>query len=247
MPRHNFIIMSLILWASIVLNLDLANWLNHIILSSLGSLIMVNQNNSPNLTKNVAIADDKNLMTLTQYLKDAQAGHKRSIPPLEQWQPKQCGMMDLKIKANGEWWHEGQRLKRQAMIELFASVLWKEHGKFYLKTPVEQIEIEVEDEALFINQVDRVEIESKNYIQFTTTTQDIIMMDAEHAIFMRDYALSDGQIESRPYVPIRFGLNALIQRSAFYHLIEMGTLVENAQGNAILALQSGDFCLQLEC
>ncbi|MGB8483189.1 MAG: DUF1285 domain-containing protein [Acinetobacter bohemicus] len=206
---------------------------------------MINQNNSPNPTKEVAIADDKNLMGIAQYLKDAQTGHKRSIPPLEQFTPKHCGTMDLKVKANGEWWHEGQLIKRQALIDLFSSVLWKEQGKFYLKTPVEQIEIEVEDEPLSVNQVGRVEIDGKNYIQLSTTTQDIVIVDAEHSIFMRDYVTHDGSVELRPYVHVRFGINALIQRAAFFHLIEMGQLLENEQGDTILSLQSGDFYLQL--
>ena len=55
---------------------------------------MINQNNSPNPTKKVAIPDDKNLKGIAQYLKDAQAGHKRSIPPLDQFNPKHCGTMD---------------------------------------------------------------------------------------------------------------------------------------------------------
>ncbi|WP_407306235.1 DUF1285 domain-containing protein [Acinetobacter sp.] len=201
---------------------------------------MANQNNAPNQTKNVAIPDDKNLMGITQYLKDAQVGHKRSIPPLEQFHPKHCGTMDLKVKANGEWWHEGQLIKRQAMIDLFSTVLWKEDGKFYLKTPVEQIEIEVEDEPLLVNQVDQVEIGGNKYIQFTTTTQDVVIVDREHPIFMREYS---GEL--RPYVHIRFGINALIQRSAFFHLIEMGELLENDKNETILNLQSGDFHLQL--
>ena len=240
MPRHNFIIMSFILWASIVLKLDLANWLNHIIFPSAGVFRMANQNNAPNQTKNVTIPDDKNLMGITQYLKDAQTGHKRSIPPLDQFNPKHCGAMDLKIKANGEWWHEGQLIKRQALIDLFSTVLWKEDGKFYLKTPVEKIEIEVEDEPLFVNQVDRVEIEGKSYIQLSTTTQDVVIVDQEHPVFMREYS---GEL--RPYVYVRFGINALIQRSAFFHLIEMGELLENDKNETILSLQSGDFHLQL--
>lgn len=40
------------------------------------------------------------------------------------------------------------------MIELFVMVFWKEEDKFYFKIFVEQIEIEVEDEFLFVNQVD---------------------------------------------------------------------------------------------
>lgn len=114
---------------------------------------MKHDDNSIKPTENVATADNKNLMHIAQYIKTGQSGHKRSIPPLEQWHPKHCGAMDLLVKANGEWWHEGQLIKRQALVDLFSSVLWKEQGKFYLKTPVEQIEIQVEDEPLFINQV----------------------------------------------------------------------------------------------
>lgn len=201
---------------------------------------MKHDDNSIKPTENVATADNKNLMHIAQYIKTGQSGHKRSIPPLEQWHPKHCGAMDLLVKANGEWWHEGQLIKRQALVDLFSSVLWKEQDKFYLKTPVEQIEIQVEDEPLFINQVDMVEIGQQNYIQLTTTHQDIVIVDEEHPIFMREYA---GEL--RPYVHVRFGINALIQRAAFLHLVELGELSENAQGETILSLKSGDLHLHL--
>ena len=201
---------------------------------------MKHDDNSIKPTENVATADNKNLMHIAQYIKTGQSGHKRSIPPLEQWHPKHCGTMDLLVKVNGEWWHEGQLIKRQALVDLFSSVLWKEQDKFYLKTPVEQIEIQVEDEPLFINQVDRVEIGQQNYIQLTTTHQDIVIVDEEHPIFMREYA---GEL--RPYVHVRFGINALIQRAAFLHLVELGELSENAQGETILSLKSGDLHLHL--
>ncbi|WP_291335101.1 DUF1285 domain-containing protein [Acinetobacter sp. UBA801] len=201
---------------------------------------MKHDDNSIKPTENVATADNKNLMHIAQYIKTGQSGHKRSIPPLEQWHPKHCGAMDLLVKANGEWWHEGQLIKRQALVDLFSSVLWKEQGKFYLKTPVEQIEIQVEDEPLFINQVDMVEIGQQNYIQLTSTHQDIVIVDAKHPIFMREYA---GEL--RPYVHVRFGINALIQRAAFLHLVELGELSDNAQGETILSLKSGDLHLHL--
>ncbi|NWK76039.1 DUF1285 domain-containing protein [Acinetobacter cumulans] len=202
---------------------------------------MNNHENPSNSAKETAQADNKNLMAIAQYLKDGQFGHKKSIPPLEQWHPKHCGAMDLKVKANGEWWHEGQLIKRQALINLFSTVLWKEADKFYLKTPVEQIEIEVEDEPLFVNQVDEIQIEGQRYIQFTTTTDDIVVVDATHRIFMREFA---GEL--RPYVQVRFGLNALIQRATFMHLVQMGELTENEQGQAQLSLKSGNLHLQLD-
>ena len=201
---------------------------------------MVKQNDSTSAQLDTVVPDDKNINNIAQYLKDAQPGHKRSIPPLEQWHPKHCGKMDLRIKANGEWWHEGQLIKRQPMIDLFSSVLWKEEGKFYLKTPVEQIEIEVDDEPLLVNQVDQIELDGMSYIQMTTSNDDIVLVDQEHPIFMRDY-----QGELRPYVHVRFGINALIQRAAFFHLVEMGELSENEQGESILVLKSGNFDLQL--
>ncbi|QIO07854.1 DUF1285 domain-containing protein [Acinetobacter lanii] len=201
---------------------------------------MVKQNNSTSVEQNTLVPDDKNLNNIAQYLKDVQPSHKRSIPPLEQWHPKHCGRMDLKVKANGEWWHEGQLIKRQRMIDLFSTVLWKEAGKFYLKTPVEQIEIEVEDEPLMVNQVDQVEIDGQSFIQLTTTNQDIVIVDEDHPIFMREF-----QGELRPYVHVRFGINALIQRASFFHLVEMGVLIENEQGESILSLKSGNLDLQL--
>ena len=201
---------------------------------------MVKQNDSKKEATNTLVPDDKNLSNISQYLKNAQSSHKRSIPPLDQWHPKHCGAMDLKVKANGEWWHEGQLIKRQSMIDLFSTVLWKEGGKFYLKTPVEQIEIEVEDEPLFVNSVEQIQLEGLHYIQLSTTTQDVVIVDQEHPIFMREF---DGEL--RPYVHVRFGINALIQRASFFHLVEMGELMENQQGESILLLKSGNFDLQL--
>lgn len=94
--------------------------------------------------------------------------------------------MDLIIKANGEWWHEGQLMKRQSMLDLFSSVLWQEAGKFYLKTPVEQIEIEVEDAPLLVNRVEQVQIDGQAYLQLTTTNQDVVLVDDAHPILCKN-------------------------------------------------------------
>lgn len=31
-----------------------------------------------------------------------------SLPPVEKWTPPLCGDMDLVIKSNGDWVHEGE-------------------------------------------------------------------------------------------------------------------------------------------
>ena len=49
---------------------------------------MINENDSPlNPLENqgkIVFPDDRNLMNISQYLKDVQQSHKRSIPPLDQ-------------------------------------------------------------------------------------------------------------------------------------------------------------------
>ena len=67
-----------------------------------------------------------------------------------------------------------------------------------------------------------------------------MIVDEEHPIFMREY-----QGELRPYVHVRFGINALIQRQSFYHLVNYGCLSETENGEAVLTLKSGDLVLHL--
>lgn len=154
--------------------------------------------------------------------------------------PQRCGQMDLIIRANGEWWHEGQRIQRSALIQLFSRVICLEDGEYFLKTPVEKIQIQVEDVPFFVQHIEQIWRDNVAYLQMTTTDQQTIIVDAYHAIEMRYYA-----DEWRPYVHIRDGLYALIQRSVFYHLIDYGTLFENEQGEVILQLRSGDYCVEL--
>lgn len=174
---------------------------------------------------------EANFTNLSAYL--SQLNNDRVIPPLEKWNPQHCGEMDMVIKANGEWWHEGQLIRRQKMVDLFSKVLWLEDGAYYLKTPVEKIRIQVEDAPLLITQIDQVNVNGQTYLQCTTQNQDVFLIDNEHAVFMQRY-----QGEDRPYVHVRFGLNALIQRQAFYHLVSYGELVEDTDG-ATLVLKSG--------
>ena len=168
-----------------------------------------------------------------------QLGNTRKIPPLEQWNPTVCGSMDLVIKANGEWWHEGSLIKRQNMVDMFARVLWREGDEYYLKTPVEKIKIHVEDVPLVVNQVSQVVIDGKYYLHMTTTNQDEIIVDAVHPLMMRAYIHTNGNSEYRPYVRVRQQLDALIDRQAFYHLVDMGQLHQQAD-YVELVLRSGE-------
>ncbi len=192
--------------------------------------------------------DLRSLESLNQYLKSAAGERKgRAIPPLEQWNPKQVDDMDLVIKANGEWWHEGGHMTRQSLIDLFATVLWKEErngiAEYFLKTPVQKLRIQVEDVPLLINDVGILTENDVSWLEFTTTTGDVVRLDDTHNINLRSYQAIDSENELdrdqiRPYMLVRNGLSALIGRNTFYHLTEIGELTDN-NGEAILTLQSG--------
>ena len=195
------------------------------------------------------VASNQNPMkALDQYLKSAAGTREgRAIPPLEKWHPEQVDDMDLVIKANGEWWHEGGQMTRESLVSLFATILWKEENngvaEYFLKTPVQKLRIQVEDAPLLINDVGIVDEANNSWLEFTTTTGDVVRLDDEHPITLRAYTLdgtTDDQsdVQVRPYMPVRNGLIALIARNVFYHLTEIGELTEQ-KGETILTLQSG--------
>ena len=228
-----------------------------------------NKNDNSNDKDNLKVTNDKvsapnGMDALSQYFKSAPSIREgRAIPPLENWHPEQVTDMDLTIKANGEWWHEGGHMTRQSLVSLFATILWKEENngavEYFLKTPVQKLRIHVEDAPLLINDVGIVEEQGESWLEFTTTTGDIVRLDGEHPISLRAYTMKDSDDNShsdksknkednkstesstqiRPYMMVRNGLEALIGRNAFYHLTEIGELTER-EGETILTLQSGD-------
>lgn len=228
-----------------------------------------NKNDNSNDKDNLKVTNDKvsapnGMDALSQYFKSAPSIREgRAIPPLENWHPEQVTDMDLTIKANGEWWHEGGHMTRQSLVSLFATILWKEENngavEYFLKTLVQKLRIHVEDAPLLINDVGIVEEQGESWLEFTTTTGDVVRLDDEHPISLRAYTMKDSDDNShsdksknkednkstesstqiRPYMMVRNGLEALIGRNAFYHLTEIGELTER-EGETILTLQSGD-------
>lgn len=228
-----------------------------------------NKNDNSNDKDSLKVTNDKvsapnGMDALSQYFKSAPSTREgRAIPPLENWHPEQVTDMDLTIKANGEWWHEGGHMTRQSLVSLFATILWKEENngavEYFLKTPVQKLRIHVEDAPLLINDVGIVEEQGESWLEFTTTTGDVVRLDDEHPISLRAYTMKDSDdnshsdksknkednkstessTQTRPYMMVRNGLEALIGRNAFYHLTEIGELTER-EGETILTLQSGD-------
>ena len=143
----------------------------------------------------------------------------KSLPPVHLWNPEFCGDIDLVIKRDGTWFHEGTPIGRARLVRLFSTVLKREGDRHFLVTPVEKLEITVED-VPFIAVLMRREGEGENQrLTFTTNVGDEVTADGDHLLSFRKDPDSG---EGAPYIDVRSGLEARIARAVFYDLVALG-------------------------
>lgn len=167
------------------------------------------------------------LQDLMKALADTEGGQR----PVEKWNPDYCGEMDMVIKADGSWWHEGSPLTRRGLIDLFASILRKDaDGETYLVTPVEKIKIAVERAPFVAVRVD-IEGEGKSQrIFFTTNLDDVVEAGPENPIRVET---DPETLEPAPFVTIRGRLEASLKRSVFYELVEHAVERDTDEGKQL--------------
>jgi len=146
----------------------------------------------------------------------------RRLPPVAEWHPAREGGIDIRIDREGVWRHEGARLERASLVRLFASIMRKEDGDYFLVTPQEKLRITVEDAPLLVVECQCAGRGDGQQILLRTQTDDVVRLDAEHPFWLRK-----GPQGPRPYVHVRDGLNALVARAPYYQLVE---LAEEADG-----------------
>lgn len=159
----------------------------------------------------------------------------QKIPPVEKWNPPLSGDIDIEIKSDGSWWHEGDQIRRQELVNIFASILKHEEGSYYLVTPVEKWRIRVQDRPLHISMVSVHE----NDIEVITTTADNLVLGLANPLKM---SLLNGIL--LPEVKIRHDLWARFTRNAWYELLQFAT--ENDKGQIIITSQGQAFDLSSE-
>jgi len=153
----------------------------------------------------------------------ARLAQDRKLPPVDSWNPPHCGHSGMRIARDGTWFHEGRPIGRPAMVRLFSSILRREpQGGYVLVTPVEKLEIDVED-APFI----AVELKSEGggrsrSLAFRLNTGDAVVAGPDHGL-----RFEPGRQGPHPYLMVRSGLEALIVRPVYYELAEIA-LAEQA-------------------
>lgn len=164
------------------------------------------------------------LSRFQQQLKGA-ATDSRPIPPVEQWNPPFCGDINLEIHLDGRWFYENSPIGRASLVRLFASVLKKEGGDYFLVTPVEKVGIQVQDVPFLITDWQC----TNDTIEFITQTGDKIALTTLAQLELRSppIALQDTEATPIPYINVRRNLWARLHQNVYYQLIEHAQQVES--------------------
>ncbi len=159
-----------------------------------------------------------------------------SPPPDEPpWNPPACGDIEMAIAADGTWYYHGSPIRRKPLVKLFSRVLWREaDGDYYLVTPVEKCRIQVHDAPFVAVEMTASGEGETRRLAFRTNVDDEVVADDRHPIRI-DHDADSG--EPRPYLRVRGRLDALIARSVYYELVELGT-EEKVDGDKLFGVWS---------
>ena len=166
------------------------------------------------------------------------ASKGRGLPPVHLWNPPFCGDLDMRIARDGTWFYLGTPIGRFELVKLFSSILRKDDDKYFLVTPVEKVGITVEDAPFVAVDFNVIGDGVDQKLHFETHVGDFSEASAANPIrVVRDPVTG----EPAPYVHIRAGLEALIDRKSFYRLIDLGTHKDIEDQSWFGVVSSGEF------
>ena len=125
----------------------------------------------------------------------------------------------MRIARDGTWFYLGTPIGRFELVKLFSSILKLEEGKYFLVTPVEKVGITVDDAPFVAVDFTASGEGPAQSLCFETHVGDTAIAGPDNPIRVtRDPETG----EPSPYVHIRAGLEALIDRKSFYRLVDLG-------------------------
>jgi len=137
---------------------------------------------------------------------------ERRLPPVDRWNPDRCGHSGMRIGRDGTWYHEGSPIRRPAMVRLFSTVLRREpDGRHVLVTPVEKLDIEVEETAFRAVEMHSEGEGQDRRIALRLDSGDAVIMGPEHPL----------RLDPTPRILVRHGLEAELSRPIYYELAEL--------------------------
>lgn len=146
-----------------------------------------------------------------------QAIDERRLPPVDRWEPEQCGHSGMRIARDGTWFHDGTPIRRPAMVRLFSTVLRREpDGRHVLVTPVEKLDIDVENTAFRAVELETEGQRAHRRIAFRLDSGDAVILGSDNPL-----RLVAGEHGPSPRILVRHGLEAELARPVYYELAEI--------------------------
>jgi hypothetical protein len=164
-------------------------------------------------------------LTGLEALLKEQAGDR--LPPVERWNPPYCGDIGLAIRRDGMWTYQNSPIGRKPLVRLFSRVLRRdEDGRFYLVTPVEKVDVAVEDAPFLAVEMDVSGSGQKQALVFRTNVDDVVACGPEHPL---RFEVVEGSGGLKPYLLVRGRLEALVTRAVYYDLVELAVTDEQGR------------------
>lgn len=133
--------------------------------------------------------------------------------------PVECGDLPFLIQRDGTWLYRGSPINRKELVCLFASVLKREaDGSFWLETPAERGRIQVEDAPFIAVELDWAGDGRQQALSFRTNIDQVVTAGPDHPIRVAHDVLT---CEPTPYILVRPGIEARINRAVYYELVAL--------------------------
>lgn len=180
-------------------------------------------------------------LTLAQI---AEQVEQRKLPPLEKWAPERTGDSDMRIAADGKWYHAGGLIRRPAMVRAFSSLLMRDQtgdadpsgsappaGQHFLMTPFEKLTIEVEDAAFIATDC----LIKEGGIAFRLNTDELIIAGPDNRL----RAAGDPDVPAI-YLHVRSGCEARLNRSTYLQLVEIALEASGSDSGELVVSSRGE-------
>lgn len=163
--------------------------------------------------------NQKGMLSTTNIVESLKNLPRKSLPPVEKWDPPFCGNLDIRIARDGTWFYLGTPIGRPELVKLFSSIIRKDGKDYFLVTPVEKVGIQVDDAPFVAVDFDNCKQSEIHCLEFTTHVGDKVIAGSKNPIRVQ---INKKTQEPSPYLLVRRNLEALIDRKSFYRLVDIG-------------------------
>jgi uncharacterized protein len=138
------------------------------------------------------------------------------------------GAESLRIDSEGSWYYDGMLLERKGLIQLLYKVLTKEEDGYVLTTPVERVNITVDDAPYAVIAVDR---DAAGNIHLTLNDESQIPLDAAHPLSLSGQGIL--YVHVRANLDARFPLRCYLQLADYMQHNDSGEFFVESFGERL--------------